>query len=233
MAYRFNGTSDKVEFAIAPVAGLFGNCTFAVFLKRSATSTFQAFIDIATSGGSDYFFCQFNNSDALRFFRNTQTLGPTLSSTSLWYLIVITAQSSGGFARFHVHNGTSWSHSDSAPSLTGSVTVAGTDRLVVGGLAGSGSFPGDIVCVGIKRTQATDLQVETLSRTAFSAWQAFGFDWLIGFDTSLQTAGVLQHQASPGTGHQAAISGTSVVADPRGWSWGAAAAPFVPKIIIS
>jgi hypothetical protein len=81
---------------------------------------------------------------------------------------------------------------------------------------------GDVVCAGIKKADSTDLQVETLSRTLFSAWKAFGFDWLIGFDTSLQSAGVLQDQASPGTGDEISKTGTSVVSDPPGWLWAAA-----------
>ena len=63
--------------------------------------------------------------------------------------------------------------------------------------------------------------MQALSRTSFAAWLAFGFDWLVGFDTSLQLAGKLQDQAAPGTGDEPAKSGTSVVSDPPGWTWAA------------
>ena len=46
----------------------------------------------------------------------------------------------------------------------------------------------------------------------------FGFDWLIGFESSLEAAGTLQDLATPGTGDETSDVGTSVVSDPAGWT---------------
>ena len=100
--------------------------------------------------------------------------------------------------------------------------------------AASTAIAGDVVCTGIKKANSSDAAIETLSRTAWSAWVAFGFDWLIGFDSSLESAGILQDQGAAGTGDETSISGTSAVADPAGWSWSAVApSTFVPQIVIA
>jgi hypothetical protein len=151
------------------------------------------------------------------------------SSTSTWYLLVATYAGGGASPRFHVHDGTSWNHAVTAsPGAADIAAILAGDRLRVG-ISGSGSQPlsGDVVCCGIKKSNSSDATVETLTRTAFSDWQAFGFDWLIGFDSSKEAAGILQDQASPGTGDETAISGTSQVSDPAGWSWAGAAAPTI------
>jgi hypothetical protein len=236
MAYRFNGSSNYVQFASSPFVGTVSALTIAAFFKRGSTADAYkiAFVNSALSQhlvGSSIE----SNGPYLRSGAggNAANFNQSLSSTSLWYLLVLTWAGGAAAPRSHLHNGTSWSHINPLSGGAGNTTIGGTDRLYVGGPPAWGvSFNGDMVCAGIKKADSADLQVETLSRTAFSAWTAFGFDWLIGFDTSLQSAGVLQDQATPGTGDQIAISGTSVVSDPPGWSWGAAAPAFVPQITI-
>lgn len=240
MAYHFNGSSDYVQFAISPFNGAtLGNVTIAVLYKVSGGSPSLATpVGFGTASSTDIIVLLYTGGSVLRVVRSgAASDGPgTLTSTSIWYLAVVSCPSGSGTPpRFHSHDGTSWTHSNGSGSIGSDATIGATDKLFVGTRGAGGLFfQGDIVCAGIKKANATDLQVETLSRTAFSAWAAFGFDWLIGFDTSLQSAGVLQDQASPGTGDQNAISGTSVVADPPGWSWTVAppAAPFVPQVIV-
>jgi hypothetical protein len=229
MAYRFNGSSDYVEFAISPFIGYtFGACTMAALIKRNSLLTTQLIHAIADStlatGRSDLRFMSTDNTPRMSFTSSIPGLGVALSSTSLWYLLVATYSGSGSGGgtqpRFHLHDGTSWSHGGSGAGTPFTPpTIGGTDRHRVGVRSASSFFSGDIVCIGIKKSDSADATVETLTPTAFSTWLTFGFDWLVGFDTSLQSGGVLQNQAAPGTGDQTAISGTSVVSDPPGWSW--------------
>jgi hypothetical protein len=230
VAYRFNGSTDNVRFAIGPFSGVTVSAlTFAAFFKRAVagaasheliTFTNSALsalkIDDMLSGAQPHLFTNGGSND-------TSQTTMSLSSTTLWYLLVVTWPGSGA-ARFHLHNGTSWAHTNANSGSAANSALTGTDRIYVGGPPGFGQpFNGDFVCAGIKRADSTDLQVETLSRTAFSAWTGFAFDWLIGFDSSLVTGGLLQDQASPGTGDEVSRSGTTLVADPPGWSWVASA----------
>jgi hypothetical protein len=81
---------------------------------------------------------------------------------------------------------------------------------------------GDMVCAGVKKSDSTDLAVETLSRTSFTAWTGFGFEWLAGF----QAAGSpVVNRSNPGTGDETARTSVSLVSDPPGWVWAPVATP--------
>jgi hypothetical protein len=240
MAYRITPTTEYVRFSPAPLSGYsVGPITMACFFKRTAVGVVETLLALGDSGlttwrGNLYL----NASNALRFTRalNLSEANTVLApSSSVWYIAASTWAGTGTKPRLHIYDGSAWTHADGNNTLTGSGTVAGTDILTASvTYGGTDTFGGDIVCAGIKKTDRTDGQIETLTNTSFDSWRAFGFDWLIGFDTSLQAAGVLQDQASPGTGDETSKVGTSVVADPAGWNWvGSGAAPFVPKIVIT
>ena len=54
----------------------------------------------------------------------------------------------------------------------------------------------------------------------FSAWRAFAFDWLVGFEASLTSGGLLQDQSAAGSGDEISHLGApTLVADPPAWSW--------------
>ena len=233
MAYRFNGTSDYVEFNKAPFTGYtFGACTIAYLVKRGAvgsvTHPVMALTDSGLSGIRLYERLFFDTHQELAGgTSNAPTNG--VNSTTPWYLIAMTKPGGATLPRYHNHNGTSWAHGAMTGSTADTTAIAGTDRLRVGNYSTVWQN-GDICCIGIKKSNSADAVIETLSRTLFSAWQAFGFDWLIGFEA----AGTLNDQASPGTGDETARSGTSVVSDPPSWTWGAPAGPaFVPKVVIA
>jgi hypothetical protein len=228
MAYRFNGSSDYVEFAIAPLSGApVGPLTFAYLMKRSATSLTRTVARLTNASLTSRWEWNIHSSGVLRTTDEAGTPAngtKVLNSTSLWYMVAVTMPAGAtAIPRNHIHDETSWTHEAGGGTLTRIASIAAGDRLRVA--QSTALFAGDIVCVGIKKADSTDLQIEALSRTLFSAWTSFGFDWLIGFDTSLQSAGVLQDQASLGTGDQIAISGTSVVSDPPGWAWVPTVAP--------
>lgn len=229
MAYRFNGTTDIVEFAIAPFSGYtFGALTWAALVKRNTVGGAQnqnmiAFTDSGNNSQLRWRFTAANAQDISGAGANA--FDGSFASTSLYYIVAVTSAGITASAiRFHSHNETSWTHTDTS-ALGGSVAIAGTDRLKIGTRSISDWFNGDIVCMGIKKGDSTDAAIQTLSRTAFGAWRSFGFDWLVGFDTSLKSGGLLQDQASPGTGDQIAITGTSLVSDPPGWAWAATSTP--------
>jgi hypothetical protein len=242
MAYRFNGSGDYVRFNPAPLSGYtIGAVTIAALFKRSdvtGTDYAIAIIDSGLSGWRAVLAAE--PGPKLSTVMNLGGSGATFTGfndTTKWFLGVMTwGGTNGTKPRMHLHDGTGWTHSDATNNVSNFGTVAGTDHFTVGGptFGGAQGFPGDIVCAGIKKATSSDATVETLSPTLFSAWRSFGFDWLIGFDSSLEAAGILQDQASPGTGDETAISGTSAVADPAGWAWtGTGAAPFVPQVVIT
>jgi len=212
MAYRFSGTNN-VEFAIAPLSGYtFGPHTFAFFYKPANVAAQQNIWYSMTAGSGDKVFVeQFGN--ASRIIRNTACQSPVsiITSTSTWYLLAVSGAGGSTASRFHLHDGSSWQHLAAASGSGTDVAYTGTDRMFISQTFNS--LSADVVCAGVKKADSTDLQLETLGRTSFTSWTGFGFNWLIGFDPSLVSGGLLQDQASPGTGDQIAISGTSVVAD--------------------
>jgi hypothetical protein len=243
MAYRFDGVDDYVRFDIAPLNGYtIGPVTIAAFFKRrtvGATAGRDRIIRITPAAGTPLLsLLEVNDVNGLSLIvgsNQSSALSGVLNSTSVWYLAVATwVGTASSVARLHVHDGSSWTHANSAVTISPGAAISGTGILTVAQLVGDvWSFDGDIVCAGIKKADSTDMQVETLSPTAWSAWTGFGFDWLIGFDSSLESAGVLQDQGTAGTGDETAILGTSAVSDPPGWAWtGGGASTFVPQISI-
>jgi hypothetical protein len=224
MAYRFNGSGDKIFFSAAPLSGYSnGASTLAIYVKRTP-GLFTDLLGIFDSGSSIRTALYASSGNAMTVYRGVNgAAGPSMSSSSVYYLVAVTFDASGDY-RYHIHNGTSWSHT--AGGLLSSVAIASSgDRIGVSTNISAGFLNGDVVCAGIKKSDSADLTIETLSRTAFQSWRDFGFDWLVGFDTSLQSAGVLQDQASLGTGDEISKTGTTVVADPAGWAWAVAATP--------
>jgi PKD repeat protein len=227
MSYRFNGTSDYVEFALGPLASYtLGPVTMAAFVRNNSDPTGDhALMAFTNSGLTIKFLYRFTGGELQL---NNPAVGAsgtalTLTSTSLFYLAVVSWAGGAALPRFHVHNGTSWTHVNGVGTL-GNYTLTAGDRFRVG--AWSANFlPGDLVCAGIKKGDSTDLQVQALTRTAFSDWRAFGFDWLVGFDPSLVSGGLLQDQGAAGTGDELSRSGTSLVSDPSGWAWTSVATP--------
>jgi hypothetical protein len=235
MAIRV-GNGDIVKFAIAPLSGYtVGPITVAALLKRSDLTTEGSPVSILVPTRVRFFV------DNLRLFVGSTVQAPFTSpwdtdSTSVWWLVAATwAGGAVAVPRFHVRDGTTWAHANGAGPYGADVSIASGNETFVGSVnAGSGTF--DLVCVGIKKADRSDAQVETLSPLFFQAWRDFGFDWLIGFDSSLTVSGAYQDQGSSGTGDETTRIGTpTVVADPAGWAWtgGGAAPTFVPQIIIA
>jgi PKD repeat protein len=225
MAYRFNGTSGQVEFAITPFVGAsFGAVTFACLLKRNSVHDItQGVWTIRDSSlATRRIGYQLLNND-FPFFSVDATAGGTVDmpSTTPWYIAAGTWAGSGS-VHYHTYNSVAgtWAHRTETAGTTTS-TFGGTDRMLAGIAAATGNFlNADVVCMGVKKADSSDATIETLSVTNFQAWRDFGFHWLIGFNTALEAAGKLQDQGSIGTGHETARSGiTTGVTDPPSWGW--------------
>jgi hypothetical protein len=224
MAYRFNGTTDKVEFAITPLSGYtFGPATLACLFKRTTAGTDDFMIWLTDSNGTtNRVGCYVDSSNAPEAFLNGSQSGSggTFASTTAWYIFVTTWSAAATTPRFHVWNGSSWAHANASGAIGAAFTVAGTSRIAFGARPTvANPFVGDAVCCGIKKADSSDAAVQALNATAWSSWTGFGFDWLIGFDSSLVSGGVLQDQSLAGTGDEISKVGTTLVSDPPGWSW--------------
>jgi hypothetical protein len=225
VAYRFTGaSSSRVQFGIGPFNGYtFGAFTIAAFFKRASTADNPAFVFFSNAaGGSNKLeLMALSSGGGLRV-----GLAPleyhgyaVFADTANWWLLVATCAGAGQPVRFHLHDGTSWMHgaqsNGTSPSF-GGVAIGATDTLFVSApLAWGGEYMnGDMVCAGVKKADSTDLQVEALSRTLFSAWTGFGFDWLAEFSAA---GSPIINRANPGSGDEVARTAVSLVADPPGW----------------
>jgi hypothetical protein len=222
MAYRFSGTNSWMQFAINVLSGYtFGPVTAAAFLRPAVVATQHLLVveNLSSQESFQYALNSPGNKPSLGYGAtgNTSLSAITPTNTSLWYLVVATASGSGSPARFHVHDGTSWTHADATLNLDLSALVAGTDKLYVSAPAdfGSSYLSVDMVCCGIKKANSTDLQVEALNGLSFSSWTGFGFDWLLRFDNVAARTNV----ANPGTGDEITRNNVTLVADPPGWVW--------------
>jgi hypothetical protein len=219
MAYQFDGVDDQVDFDRAPFTGyVAGPITIAALFKRGATGTVQSVAGIVDNTGSRRAYAGIHSINTPRLFIGAATNSTgtqTLSSTTVWYLYAATWAAAGTTPRFHIHDGTSWVHANGGTSIAANAAAVVATDLIRIGSAGGSFFNGDIVCAGIKKADSSDATTETLSRTLFQAWKDFGFDWLAGF----QTSGTVLDQGTVGTGDELTRTGTTLVADPVGWTW--------------
>jgi hypothetical protein len=231
MAYRFtSGSSSRVQFGIGPFNGYtFGAFTIAAFFKRASTTDFESFVFFSNAAGG---------SNKLRLHGQPSSNGLKIdfgaevhnyavaADTTNWWLAVATCAGTGQPVRFHLHNGTSWVHGSqsSGAATLGTSAIGATDTLYVSAPLGWGGdyMNGDVVCAGVKKADSTDLAVETLSRTAFTAWTGFGFDWLAGFEAA---GSPIVNRSNPGSGDETARTSVSLVSDPPSWLWVPALVP--------
>jgi hypothetical protein len=228
MAYRFDGVDDAIEFAFAPFSGYtFGPVTFAYYLKRNQNTALDVPVAFTRSALNGRLYTRFNpTKNELQVAGSGSTASAkSVDLTSLWYLIAVTWAGAGTVARHHIHDGTSWTHESPGSAIT-SAADATIARLFVGGWVAGAMLSADLVCAGIKKADSTDLQIEALSRTSFPAWTGFGFHWLAGFEA----AGTIVNRAAPGSGNEISRVGTSLVADPPGWTWSAPTSGAMGKI---
>lgn len=222
MAYRFDGSTGYVAYSAAPFTGyVFGAFTAAALVKRNAVGSLP-YLAFTTSGFGTRIGLSLESVMRLNMTGFTDGTVAT-TSTTVWYLAVTTFAGGAAMPRFHLHDGTSWSHANPlSENATDISAIVGTDKIVVGW--DGGTFAGiDVTCAGIKKGSSTDLQVETLSPTSFPSWQAFGFDWLTRFDA----VGTRTNLANLGTGDETARVDTSLVTDPPGFG-AAAKGSFLP-----
>lgn len=236
MARRFDAVDDMVEFGIAPFSGYtFGAFTVAVFIKRASTSDNPYWWFLSNSaGGTARMQFLGDNGGGLQIVPASGgiSFASSVNTTNFW-ILAVTCAGTGSPVRFHLNSTGTWTHANrSGGALTwvATPTIGGTDRMFVGSAAAWGGIVNsDVVCAAVKMGDSSDGTVETLSRTLFSSWVSYGFDWLVGFETNATQT----NRANPGTGDEIARTGGSTVSDPAGWDWTTTvASTFVPKIAI-
>ena len=223
MAYRFNNGTDRMRFAVAPLSGyVVGAITIAQLLKiRAVSGAHQDYVGVIPPAGGSRFFTGLRFDSKPRFDnRIVNVFAPTLTMADIskWYILALTYPGGDVPGRFHLWNGTSWTHENSGGNLSSfwTSTLDPTDEIRIGQLLDAGySTDSDVVCVGIDKADHTDAQIETLSPTSYAAWKAFGFDWLVGFEA----AGAITDDGAVGTGDEIGRVGTTLVADPPGFLW--------------
>jgi PKD repeat protein len=225
MAYRFTGSSTSlVEFALGPFSGYtFGAFTAAVLLKRNGTGYMAPIFLSNAAGGSAKVELRIDSpANSQHWYPGGCGGTEAMNTTTTWYLLAVTGTGSGSPPRWHLYDGVSWAH-QASPNNSGSAAIVVGDRLFGSPpVAWGGEYvDADVVCIGMKKANTSDAGVQALSYTDFTTWTAFGFDWLIGYETS----SALVNRASPGSGNEISRSGVSVVSDPPGWIWAPAVAP--------
>src|SRR5512146_1451585 len=248
MARTFNGTSDHILFSrggmsnrssMTWMAAIRRNSTtswdsIAVFAKTSATTAGADFATEIGQGGSSS-----SNVVTMESGGNFRSEGPTISSTTTWYLVGMSHPISGtsGTPTYHIAaiSGGSlgaWTHTNGAASLLRGDTVA-SQVLRVGTYPDTTSglidwFDGDFICAAWWNSALTNAQIESCCTLNYNDWKAGTGAvaptsvWPIGDSARLGTAGA-SIPDDTGTATWTSTSGTSFVSDPTGWSWGAAA----------
>src|SRR4029077_17662245 len=153
VATRFNGSTDFVEFAIAPLVGAaHGPVTIAAYFLRNsvgaASQTILALTDSALANKEQWFLGSDFPNLALTAGTLAVSAPQVLNSTTVWYIAAVTKPSGSSPARFHFHNGAVWTHTTSPSSVAANAAVAASDRLRVAARA-TPNFKADVVCVGI------------------------------------------------------------------------------------
>jgi len=223
MAYRFsNLVQSYIEFALGPMAlYTFGPYTLALVVNLSASglSTNRAIFEFMdSSNATNKLQFRIQSANLLQVLQGGSSVGPTATLGSVWYTIAVTRAAGSSSNRYHIFDGTSWTHSASSTNTIADVSMISGDRFRFGIAPGnSGNLVGDAVCAGIKKTDSTDLQIETLGGTGFPSWQSYGFDWLVRFDDIATRTNV----ANPGSGDETSRgTALTLVADPPPpWTW--------------
>src|SRR5262245_1845674 len=231
MAYNFNGSNSVVEFGLGVFSGYtVGPYTAAVLFKPAVSSGSRHLIMFSNAASSNWSIDFRTAAGPPGFHAATASTGSTTASTGTWWILAGTRANGTVTPRFHLFNGTTWTHENGGATLA-NATIGATDRLAVGAFPNlSQPNTGDMVCAGLKKADTADLAVEALTQTAFSSWYGFGFDGLVGFET----ISTQQNRMSPGSGDEVSRSGITLVSNPAGWSWSTTpASTFVPQIVIA
>ena len=149
--------------------------------------------------------------------------GPT--DKNQWYVIGAT-KTSGNTAYSYTMApvGGSWTQGTSGSSADGS----GVDSIVFGkGVIGGGKF--DIAAAAQWATPLTISAIQALGTTSMAAWLAGSPSAAWQFNQA--STGTSVTDLTGGGANQTALSGTSVVADPAGWTYYTPTTPFTKDVV--
>jgi len=148
--------------------------------------------------------------------------GPSDKNT--WYVIGATKVSGNNTYQYTIAPvGGSWTQATSGSSVDGS----GVDSIVFGkGVIGGGKF--DIAAAAQWATPLSIAAIQALGTTSMDSWLAGSPSAAWQFN---QTSTATNVNDLVGSANQTALSGTSVVADPVGWTYHTSTTPFTKDVV--
>lgn len=215
MARRFGGT-DTLTCAV-------GNAN----LTRAGTvillvRAYDAVFDLLTTS-TDLVFGRNGTADVWGLFLDaskifaTNDFGAGLSGPSdknIWYALAFTKASGTATYRYHLAPvGGSWTHADSGSSNDGS----GVTNVLFGAGPVKGTAKFDIAAAATYGTALNDAGVEALGTSSMATWLGASPSAAWQFNQASTATAVTD--LTGGGADQTAVSGTSVAADPAGWTY--------------
>ena len=235
MAYRFDGTDDDVRFSPGAFTNYTaGPITAAALIKRNATGSWDGIITLLDAAGGDSSvlidLLEIDNANHFAFWNGETTVSGTngsidgsttgtLTDTANWYIVAVSWGGNGTAPKFHWKQlgAGSWTHQAIADGTgRNALQMTSSDRIIVGtDPTGADDLAADVVWAGMSKSNDADATIETLDTLDFADIEAYGFEWLVGFEAS-----ETQTDRTGGGGNEVSTSGTTLVSDPSGWTWG-------------
>jgi hypothetical protein len=238
MSYRLNGTDPFWRASIGAFNGYaFRNSALsgATLFKRLSTGSWHGLhaIDNGSTGNYSYMY-EFNPSDQIA--ADMTTANPfsstaTFADSTNWIIMGFTwtgGTSAGNWVwRYKIGAG-AWSSENETNPGSNATTAGSGYRHLIGNEAGLlDDTNTDFCCVGLIKSNLSQASFESLNMTAFTSWQSVftgAGAALWGFETIASQT----DRAGNGANESSRSGGITLVSDPPGWSWGAAAAAKVP-----
>ena len=219
MARRFTGASSEfLTFAPGAATALGNGVTTLAVLHKPATNHRGGILRGLDSGGFTGLSLSCFDTDTMFVARSGST-GIGAYGTGSWLLDVIAIASGSATPRRHKFTvGGAWAHANGAGAVSNSTAVPHSS-FRVGRSAADEYYNGDIAAIaGFAANMSNDATVEGYGlETNLAAWLALSPLFLWRFNQADVTTAV--NDVTRGGANQTARTGTSVVADPPGFSY--------------
>lgn len=246
---NFAAANDEIRCAVGGTDPS-GAMTEAALVKRNATGSFQSVMASHTSGNvyrTEFgFYGAGTHLNKLIWFDNVRGVGSvsgttTITSTTVWHLIVYTRPTSSGFGRFHIFPfGGAWTHVAGIVESTG--TLLNVPTMGAGGFWDFGEaqdlddYNGRLAVAGVWNAELSDADCEALATNLRTT------DWTTHSTAPLSVWEFNQVSTATavvdlvGTSTETVRNGTTVVTtdDPPGWTFtGAVTETPAPNLVMA
>jgi hypothetical protein len=208
------GTSDKITLAAGALTNSTRAGTLIILVKRA--SVFNQNMAIVSGRASTTVTWDLHVDAGTPFGDGDFGTGGSSITLDNWTVIAVTKTSGTTSYRYHVAEvGGAWTHNDSGFNLADG--AGGTDSIEIG--TGDEASPNvDIAAAAKWATDVlSDAEIEALGTTDMADWMAGAPDGAWQFNQASTSDDVLD--LTGGGADQTAISGTTVVTDPVGWTY--------------